>query len=65
MDSAGSVYVGDQNNNQVLELPAGSTTQIVLPFTGLHDPAGVAVSSVGDVYVCDAGNSRVLWLSRI
>jgi len=31
----------------VLGLPAGSTAQTVLPFTGLNDPSGVAVDSAG------------------
>ena len=35
----------------------------VLPFTGLSNPSGVAVDSVGDVYVVDAGNSRILTLA--
>ena len=38
-------------------------TQTVLPFTGLSDPSGVAVSSAGDVYVTDYTNSRVLELA--
>jgi serine/threonine protein kinase/sugar lactone lactonase YvrE len=34
----------------------------VLPFTGLHSPAGVAVDTAGDVFVVDAGNHRVVKL---
>jgi DNA-binding beta-propeller fold protein YncE len=37
-----------------------SSPQVVLPFTGLGDPEGVAVDSAGDLYVTDA--NRVLKL---
>jgi serine/threonine protein kinase, bacterial len=37
--------------------------QVVLPFTGLSSPTGVAVDSVGDVYVADGVNSQVLKLA--
>ncbi len=46
-------------NNRVVELAAGSSTQSVLPFTGLNSPDGVAVDAAGDLYVADVGNNRV------
>ena len=49
-------------NNRVLKLAAGSSTQTVLPFTGLNGPRGVAVDTAGNVYVTDDGNNRVLKL---
>ena len=67
VDTAGDVYVTDGNsdNNRVLELAAGLSTQSVLPFTGLDIPAGVAVDTAGDVYVTDGNpdNNRVLELA--
>jgi serine/threonine protein kinase, bacterial len=43
--------------------PASASGQTVLPLAGLSGPGGVAVDSVGDVYVADAGNNRVLELA--
>jgi DNA-binding beta-propeller fold protein YncE len=38
VDTAGNVYVSDNNNRRVLKLAAGATTQEVLPFTDLGAP---------------------------
>jgi len=72
VDAAGDVYVADANNtagvaadantNRVLKLPAGSSTAVELPFTGLSHPEAVAVDAAGNVYVADYGNYRVLKL---
>ncbi len=62
MDTAGDVYVTDDGTNRVLKLPAGSNTQIELPFTGLKRPKAVAVDTAGNVYVTDNSNDRVLKL---
>ena len=62
LDGAGTVYVADYNNNRVLKLAAGATTQEVLPFTLLNNPEGVGVDGAGSVYVTDSGNNRVLEL---
>jgi NHL repeat len=43
VDAAGNLYVTDNVNNRVLKLPAGWSTETVLPFTGLKYPDGVAV----------------------
>ena len=40
-----------------------SPSQVVLPFTGLDYPEGVAVDGAGNVYVTDSGNKRVLKLA--
>lgn len=56
------MYAIDQNHNRILRLAAGSDEQEVLPFSGLDQPEGIAVSSRGDVYVADTDNSRVVML---
>ena len=48
----------------MLKLAAGSSTQTVLPFTGLISPKGVAVDTAGNLYVTDDGQHRVLKLRR-
>jgi hypothetical protein len=45
VDAAGDLYVADQDNSRVLKLAAGSSTQTVLPFTGLSQPNAVAVDA--------------------
>ena len=64
----GVVYVTDSGNNRVLKLKTDPTTktstQSILPFTGLNNPTGVAVDAQGNLYVVDSGNSRVLKLAR-
>jgi DNA-binding beta-propeller fold protein YncE len=65
VDSAGNVYITDSSKNRVLELPAGSSTQVELSFTGLNNPWGVAVDTAGNVYVADnsKNNGRLLELA--
>jgi serine/threonine protein kinase, bacterial len=45
---------------RIWQLPAGSNTQVQLPFTGLTSPDSMAVDNDGSVYVAD--NNRVLKL---
>ena len=59
----GNVYVTDTDNNRVLKLAAGSSTQTVLPFTGLSAPWGIAVDNAGNVYVTEHDNNRVVKLA--
>jgi serine/threonine protein kinase len=40
--------------------PSDRSDQSILPFTGLSDPSGIAVSLSGDVYVADGNRGRVV-----
>jgi sugar lactone lactonase YvrE len=71
VDSAGNVYVGDQNNNRIRKITslgvvstlAGSGTPGFADAGGVsaafNVPAGVAVDSTGNVYVADTTNNRI------
>jgi len=70
LDTAGTVYVADADNNRVVKLAAGASAQTVLPFVrgdlisaGLYHPNGVAVDTAGGVYVTDADQNRVVKLA--
>ena len=43
--------------------PTAAGSAVVMPFTGLSKPSGVAVGSDGAVYVTDSGNNRVVQLA--
>ncbi|HWY00862.1 MAG TPA: serine/threonine-protein kinase PknD [Mycobacterium sp.] len=63
LDRAGDVYVTSEGMyGRVVELPRGSSTPTVLPFSGLYQPQGLAVDNAGAVYVADF-NNRVVKLT--
>nr|WP_174604510.1 serine/threonine-protein kinase PknD [Mycobacterium numidiamassiliense] len=63
LDKAGDVYVTSEGMyGRVVELPPGSSSPTVLPFSGLYQPQGLAVDSAGTVYVADF-NNRVVKLA--
>jgi streptogramin lyase len=67
VDSANDVFIADSSYNLVVELPRTKTgygAQIILPFSGLNSPNGVAVDGAGDVFVSDDGNARVVELPQ-
>jgi len=72
VDGSGNVYVTDTNNNTIrMVTPAGvvstigGTTGVAGGMDGLgaaagfSGPAGIAVSSIGTVFVADQGNNRI------
>ena len=73
VDAAGNLYIADFNNNRIRKVsPAGTITTFagngVAAFSGdgglatsasLSGPVGVAVDSVGNLYIVDKGNHRV------
>jgi sugar lactone lactonase YvrE len=60
VDGAGDVFIADNNNSVVVEVPAGGGAQITVPASGLLYPRAVAVDGAGDVFIADQGNNRVV-----
>jgi sugar lactone lactonase YvrE len=63
VDSAGTVYVSDLNNNRVIKVTSGS--QVSFVSTGsvtLYHPQGLATDAAGDLYIADA-NQRLVEIS--
>ncbi len=77
VDGAGNVYVADTGNSQIVEIPvvngALSTpaqTALISSSTTvagatLSNPAGIAIDSLGNLYIADAGNKRVVYVPYV
>ena len=73
VDSAGNVYIADSGNNRIREVTTNGTINTIAgtgqccysgdngPATSafLNFPEGVAVDSLGNVYIADTNNQRV------
>jgi len=58
VDAQGNVFIGDQNNNVVKEIPGGTGTPITIA-TGFSVPDGIAIDGQGNIFVADDGNNLV------
>ncbi len=58
VDSKGNIFIGDQNNNVVKEIPGGTGTPITIA-TGFSTPDGVALDAQGNIYVANDGGNQV------
>jgi sugar lactone lactonase YvrE len=75
VDGAGNVYVADTGNNQIVEIPLVNgafktpstliSSSTILAAVALNNPAGVTVDSLGNLYIADAGNKRVVYLPYV
>ena len=74
VDSAGNIYIADSGNNRVRKVDAStgyistvagngtggySVDGILATSAELYNPTGVAVDSVGNIYIADSYNNRV------
>jgi uncharacterized protein (TIGR03437 family) len=78
VDAAGNVYIADSYNARIREVSEGVIATVAgngspYGFSGdgdpatsaqLNSPAGVAVDSVGDVYIADTANNRIRKVSN-
>ncbi len=71
VDSSGTVYAADPDHNRIWKAPAGGLIAVLAGSQSPGDadgvgaaasffgPLGVAVDSIGNVYVADTGNNRI------
>ena len=70
VDSAGRIYIADELNNRIRKVSNGAITTVAGGGTTLGDnglataaqlnaPAGVAVDSLGNLYIADESNNRI------
>jgi len=64
VDNSGNVFVTDNTQNTVSEIPCGEWQCSVFTFdhnlsSGFNTPLGLAVDAGGNVFVADYGNQRV------
>jgi len=64
VDGKGNLYITDQNNSRVVELPVGGGAPIAIdPIVGgegLVHPGGVAVDGAGNLYISDLDRNIVV-----
>jgi sugar lactone lactonase YvrE len=72
VDGAGNVYVADTGNDQIVEIPVvngalSTTAQTTLiksttsvAGAKLDGPEGIAIDGLGNLYIADSGNKRVV-----
>lgn len=62
VDTNGNIYVADAGNNRVCQITPGGV-ETVLPFTGLINPASVAVDGNTNAYVADPSLNEIVELT--
>jgi sugar lactone lactonase YvrE len=77
VDGAGNVYVADTGNSQIVEIPVvngalSTSAQTVLisssttlAGSALSKPAGITVDSLGNLYIADSDNKRVVYVPYV
>ncbi len=54
-DTAGNLYIADQNNSCIRKIDTKTNVITTFPFPGLYGPSNVAIDKHGNLYVSDAG----------
>jgi hypothetical protein len=64
VDAAGDLFISDDTNSRIVEMPAGGGTPVAVTPTvnglGLDGFGGLAVDGAGDLFIADGDNHRVV-----
>jgi sugar lactone lactonase YvrE len=63
VDGSGNIFIADDADNQVLEVPAAGGIATAVLFSGLKGADGIAVDGMGNVYIGDYGSGVVVEIS--
>ena len=63
VDGQGDVYIADEVENKVVEIPAAGGLAATIPVSGLKGADGIAVDGLGNIYIGDYGSGVVVEVS--
>jgi uncharacterized protein (TIGR03437 family) len=63
IDSSGTVYFADADNNVIRQISGDGTISTVVSSLRLKHPDGVAIDSNSNLYIADTDNNRIVKLS--
>ena len=74
VDGVGNIYIANSGGNNIVEIPvikgvlanaSATALSISANSTALKTPSGVAVDSLGNLYIADTGNSRIVYVPNL
>jgi sugar lactone lactonase YvrE len=63
VDRKGDLYIADDIENKVVEIPTAGGLAVTIPVAGLKGADGIAVDGLGNIYIGDYGSGIVVELS--
>jgi sugar lactone lactonase YvrE len=61
VDPQGTVYLADRNGDRIIKVTsAGAASLVATTGVTLINPQGVSVDGMGNLYIADSGNSRIV-----